>query len=141
MMQSVDIAIVGGGMVGLAFAAAMKDSDLRIALIESHIPDSELQELSDVRVSALSRSSESILRNLGAWQGIIDRRAAAYSAMEVWEQDSFARIEFDAKKIAQPDSPLLFDLSKDIGEQNDIASSHPELVSKLTREMKAFSRK
>lgn len=103
MMQSVDIAIVGGGMVGLAFAAAMKDSDLRIALIESHIPDSELQELSDVRVSALSRSSESILRNLGAWQGIIDRRAAAYSAMEVWEQDSFARIEFDAKKIAQPD--------------------------------------
>lgn len=103
MMQSVDIAIVGGGMVGLAFAAAMKDSDLRIALIESHIPDSELQELSDVRVSALSRSSESILRNLGAWQGIIDRRAAAYRAMEVWEQDSFARIEFDAKKIAQPD--------------------------------------
>ena len=103
MMQSVDIAIVGGGVVGLAFAAAMKDSELRIAVIESRSPERELHELADVRVSALSRSSESILRNLGAWHGIIDRRAAAYSAMEVWEQDSFARIEFDAKQMAQPD--------------------------------------
>ena len=51
--------------------------------------------LDDVRVSALSRSSEVILRNLGAWQGIEQRRAAPYQAMEVWEQDSFARIEFD----------------------------------------------
>ncbi|WP_194437462.1 FAD-dependent 2-octaprenylphenol hydroxylase [Vibrio fluminensis] len=103
MMQSVDIAIVGGGMVGLALAAALKDSELRIAIIESRAPDNELQELPDVRVSALSRSSETILRNLGAWQGIVDRRAAPYMAMEVWEQDSFARIEFDAKKMAQPD--------------------------------------
>ncbi|KFI10042.1 oxidoreductase [Vibrio sp. B183] len=103
MMQSVDIAIVGGGMVGLALAAAFKDTDLRIAVIESRVPDSELTDLPDVRVSALSRSSENILRNLGAWNGIVERRAAPYSAMEVWEQDSFARIEFDAQKLAQPD--------------------------------------
>ncbi|EEX35083.1 MULTISPECIES: FAD-dependent 2-octaprenylphenol hydroxylase [Vibrio] len=103
MMQSVDIAIVGGGMVGLALAAAFKDTDLRIAVIESRVPDSELADLPDVRVSALSRSSENILRNLGAWNGIVERRAAPYSAMEVWEQDSFARIEFDAQKLAQPD--------------------------------------
>lgn len=103
MMQSVDIAIVGGGMVGLALAAAFKDTDLRIAVIESNEPDNQLNDLPDVRVSALSRSSENILRNLGAWQGIVQRRAAPYSAMEVWEQDSFARIEFDADKLAQPD--------------------------------------
>ena len=103
MMQSVDIAIVGGGMVGLALAAAFKDTDLRIAVIESNEPDNQLNDLPDVRVSALSRSSENILRNLGAWQGILQRRAAPYSAMEVWEQDSFARIEFDADKLAQPD--------------------------------------
>ncbi len=103
MMQSVDIAIVGGGMVGLALAAAFKDTDLRIAVIESQEPKEELAELPDVRVSALSRSSENILRNLGAWQGISHRRCAPYAAMEVWEQDSFARIEFDAQKLAQPD--------------------------------------
>ncbi|MGD8115876.1 MULTISPECIES: FAD-dependent 2-octaprenylphenol hydroxylase [unclassified Vibrio] len=103
MMQSVDIAIVGGGMVGLALAAAFKDTELRIAVIESREPESELGELPDVRVSALSRSSETILRNLGAWQGIVQRRAAPYRAMEVWEQDSFARIEFEAQQLAQPD--------------------------------------
>lgn len=102
MMQSVDIAIVGGGMVGLALAAALKDSDLRIAVIEGKAPSEGLNELPDVRVSALSRSSEVILRNLGAWRGIEQRRAAPYQAMEVWEQDSFARIEFDSTRLAQP---------------------------------------
>lgn len=102
-MQSVDIAIVGGGMVGLALAAALKETDLRIAVIESQQPEPELGALPDVRVSALSRSSEILLRNIGAWDGIISRRAAPYQAMEVWEQDSFARIEFDATQLAQPD--------------------------------------
>ncbi|MEH0742112.1 FAD-dependent 2-octaprenylphenol hydroxylase [Vibrio cholerae] len=102
-MQSVDIAIVGGGMVGLALAAALKETDLRIAVIESQQPEPELGALPDVRVSALSRSSEILLRNIGAWDGITSRRAAPYQAMEVWEQDSFARIEFDATQLAQPD--------------------------------------
>ncbi|EDP58063.1 FAD-dependent 2-octaprenylphenol hydroxylase [Vibrio sp. AND4] len=103
MMQSVDIAIIGGGMVGLALAASFKDSDLRLAVIEGAVPNDTLNELPDVRVSALSRSSETILRNLGAWQGIEQRRASPYHAMEVWEQDSFAQIAFDAQSMAQPD--------------------------------------
>lgn len=102
MMQSFDIAIVGGGMVGLTLAAALKESDLRIAIIEGFEPKPELEELPDVRVSALSRASEQILRNVGAWQGIEARRASPYSAMEVWEQDSFARIEFSANHLGQP---------------------------------------
>ena len=48
MMQSVDIAIVGGGMVGLALASAFKDTDLRIAVIESQEPKGDLAVLPDV---------------------------------------------------------------------------------------------
>ena len=103
MMQSVDIAIIGGGMVGLALAAAFKDSDLRIAVIEGSVPNERLGTLPDVRVSALSRSSETLLRKLGIWQGIEQRRATPYYGMEVWEQDSYAKIEFDASSMAQPD--------------------------------------
>ncbi len=102
MMQSVDIAIVGGGMVGLTLAAALKDSDLRIAIIESKAPDTQLDALPDVRVSALSRASETVLKNLGVWSGILARRAKPYLGMEVWEQDSFARIAFSAQQINQP---------------------------------------
>ncbi len=81
MMQSVDIAIVGGGMVGLALAAAFKETDLRIAVIEGHRPDENLKDLHDVRVSALSRLSESTLKNVGAWQGIEQRRLSPYVGM------------------------------------------------------------
>lgn len=100
-MQSFDITIVGGGMVGLALAASFSDSHLRIAVIEGHRPESLLQELPDTRVSALSRASERLLRNIQAWQGITERRFAPYQAMEVWEQDSFARLAFHADDLAQ----------------------------------------
>ncbi len=81
-MQSVDVVIIGGGMVGLALAAALKESDLRIAVVENQLPEEALNPLPDVRVSALSRSSEIVLRNLNAWAGIEARRAAPYIAME-----------------------------------------------------------
>ncbi|MGR5143872.1 FAD-dependent 2-octaprenylphenol hydroxylase [Photobacterium sp. DNB23_23_1] len=103
MMQSVDVAIIGGGMVGLTLAAALADTELRVAVIEGKLPDPELAPLPDVRVSALSRASERILRRVGAWEGIAARRMAAYSKMQVWEQDSFANIAFDAARLAQPD--------------------------------------
>jgi 2-polyprenylphenol 6-hydroxylase len=101
MMQSFDIAIIGGGMVGLTIAAALKETDLRIAIIESSEPQSVLEHVPDLRVSALSRSSEHILTHVGAWDGITQRRAAAYQGMYVWEQDSFASIEFNALAMAQ----------------------------------------
>ncbi|MUK31200.1 FAD-dependent 2-octaprenylphenol hydroxylase [Aliivibrio fischeri] len=101
MMQSVDIAIIGGGMVGLTVAAALENSGLRIAVIESQLPKEELASLPDIRVSAISRASENILNNVGAWQGVLSRRSAPYTSMRVWEQDSFAKIEFEAEDIAQ----------------------------------------
>lgn len=102
MMQSVDIAIIGGGMVGLSLALALKDSDLRVAVIEGKDPNLDLTEIPDNRVSALSRSSEVILKKLGVWQGITNRRCAPYQAMEVWEKDSFAKIDFRAEQLSQP---------------------------------------
>ncbi|MGF1739010.1 FAD-dependent 2-octaprenylphenol hydroxylase [Photobacterium satsumensis] len=103
MMQSVDVAIIGGGMVGLTLAAALADTELRVAVIEGKLPDTDLSPLPDVRVSALSRASERILRRVGAWEGMAARRMAPYSKMQVWEQDSFANIAFDAARLAQPD--------------------------------------
>ncbi|WP_375752580.1 FAD-dependent 2-octaprenylphenol hydroxylase [Vibrio sp. HN007] len=102
MMQSFDITIIGGGMVGLTLAAALENTDLRISVIEGMKPSEDLDLLPDVRVSALSRASELILRNVGAWKGIERRRLSPYNAMEVWEQDSFARIEFNANNLGQP---------------------------------------
>jgi 2-octaprenylphenol hydroxylase len=98
-MQSYDIAVVGGGMVGLAFAAALKDTTLKVVVIEGNEIDRELGEQPDLRVSALSRASQNILQNLDAWGGIESRRKQAYSAMQVWDRDGFGRIDFDGSAL------------------------------------------
>lgn len=102
MMQSVDVAIIGGGMVGLTLAAALAETELRVAVVEGRLPAQELGPQPDIRVSALSRASERILRRVGAWEGIEARRLSPYDKMQVWEQDSFAAIAFEAGRLAQP---------------------------------------
>ncbi|MGL6573357.1 FAD-dependent 2-octaprenylphenol hydroxylase [Aeromonas hydrophila] len=102
-MQNVDVVIVGGGMVGLGLAAALKGSALKVAVIEGQLPEPALDEAPDNRVSALSLASQCILQQVGAWRGIEARRLQPYGQMEVWEQDSFGRIAFDAASLRQPE--------------------------------------
>ena len=40
--------------------------------------------------------------------------------------------------VLKHDPPLLYDLSIDAGEQNNIAADHPETVARLLEEMKGF---
>ncbi|EKP0277434.1 FAD-dependent 2-octaprenylphenol hydroxylase [Aeromonas bestiarum] len=100
-MQNVDVVIVGGGMVGLGLAAALKESGLKIAIVEGQLPDPELGDAPDNRVSALSLASQRILQQVGAWAGIEARRLQPYEKMQVWEQDSFGQIGFDAASLRQ----------------------------------------
>ncbi|MBS4696723.1 FAD-dependent 2-octaprenylphenol hydroxylase [Aeromonas allosaccharophila] len=100
-MQNVDVVIVGGGMVGLGLAAALKHSALKVLVVEGQLPDPQLGEVADNRVSALSLASQQILRHVGAWDGIEARRLQGYDKMAVWEQDSFGHIDFDAASLRQ----------------------------------------
>ncbi|WP_314927830.1 FAD-dependent 2-octaprenylphenol hydroxylase [Aeromonas piscicola] len=100
-MQNVDVVIVGGGMVGLGLAAALKQSGLKLAIVEGQLPDPALGDAPDNRVSALSLASQRILQQVGAWTGIAARRLQPYEKMQVWEQDSFGQIGFDAAGLRQ----------------------------------------
>src|SRR5471030_1644776 len=95
-MQSFDVVIAGGGMVGLALACGLQGSGLRIAVLESQQPDldSPLPEKPGLRVSAINAASERLLKHVGAWENIIAQRANAYQGMEVWDRDSFGKIAF-----------------------------------------------
>lgn len=98
-MQSFDVVIAGGGMVGLATAAALQGSGLRIAVVEHRIPElAELTPEPALRVSAINAASERLLQHLGVWQDILALRVSAYQGMEVWDSDSFGRIEFRAQE-------------------------------------------
>ncbi|KLU16433.1 MULTISPECIES: FAD-dependent 2-octaprenylphenol hydroxylase [Xenorhabdus] len=97
-MQSFDVVIAGGGMVGLALACGLQDSGLRIAIVEEHPPTTPFSVNDEyaLRVSAINAASERLLTHLGVWQDIVAMRASPYQGMAVWERDSFGRIQFNA---------------------------------------------
>ncbi|MBD2812239.1 FAD-dependent 2-octaprenylphenol hydroxylase [Xenorhabdus sp. Vera] len=99
-MQSFDVVIAGGGMVGLALACGLQGSGLRIAVVEEY-PPAKIFDANDehaLRVSAINAASERLLTYLGVWQSILEMRASPYQGMEVWDQDSFGRIQFNTSE-------------------------------------------
>ncbi|WP_127958955.1 FAD-dependent 2-octaprenylphenol hydroxylase [Serratia microhaemolytica] len=98
-MQSFDVMIAGGGMVGLALACGLHGSGLRIAVLEQQaLQHTPLAAQPALRVSAINAASQRLLQQLGVWQEILSLRASAYQAIEVWERDSFGKIHFDARE-------------------------------------------
>ncbi len=98
-IQSFDVTIIGGGMVGLALASALANSELKVAVIEGKTPPMIIPDEHEIRVSALSAASKNLLTNIGAWPYIAQNRHQPYSNMSVWEKDSFGKIAFDASSI------------------------------------------
>ena len=103
MKPQYDVIIVGAGMVGATLALALsQNTHLHIALIEAHPPAPlKSHDEPDLRVSAITRASEMMLRNLGIWQHLMVERISPFSDMEVWEErDSL--LHFDCAEIGEP---------------------------------------
>lgn len=100
--ESVDIAIVGGGMVGMATAIGLAKQGFQVAVVERAEPQPVSGE-PRLRVSAINRASQQWLSELGAWQLLPSERISPYQGMQVWDKDNLAGIEFDADAIAEPD--------------------------------------
>ena len=98
-MRAFDIIVVGGGIVGLTQALALKNSGLSVAVVESHVSQAMPNGDPQLRVSALTLATENVLHNLGAWQHLDPNRLCSYVDMQVWDQDSFAKIEFKAAQV------------------------------------------
>ncbi|MCC2616500.1 FAD-dependent monooxygenase [Aestuariibacter halophilus] len=99
-MDNYDVVIVGGGMVGLSLAAALAPSGMRIAVLDTQVAGAPDANKPQSRVSAISHLSENLFRRLGVWDAIAEH-AAPYQHMSVWEQDSFANIDFSADSVHQ----------------------------------------
>lgn len=99
-----DIIVIGGGLVGASLVAALKDSSLKIALIEPHESTPVPQDESwDSRVYAISPGSAAFLQKLGAWQLMKAERVASVYEMAVFGDDNTAHINFSAYEIGLPE--------------------------------------
>ena len=91
-------------MVGAALACALAQRDFSVALLEAREPAFVWDPAGhDLRVSAITRASQRLLQNLGAWQAMLDERATPYQQMHVWDRAGFGEIHFDAADLAEPD--------------------------------------
>ncbi len=97
-----DLIIVGAGMVGSTLALALQDSGLTIKLVDGgplEVQPFKPSDSFEPRVSALSAASQRILQRVGAWQGIVGRRASPYLDMHVWDGSGTGHIDFSAAAV------------------------------------------
>lgn len=82
-MKQYDVLIVGGGMVGLSLALAVRKlTSLTVAIADT----SEVTPLTDeteLRVSAINAASAALFEQLDVWQSMLGTRAQPYTHMHV----------------------------------------------------------
>src|SRR5262245_22331067 len=73
--MEIDVAIVGGGMVGASLALGLRGLGLRVLLVEGVAPGSSAQRSLDDRTSALGNASRRIFESLGVWADVAPQAA------------------------------------------------------------------
>ncbi|MEI8646748.1 FAD-dependent oxidoreductase [Paraglaciecola sp. Hal342] len=100
-MQSYDVVIVGGGIVGLTVALTLATGELNVAVIDAQEGGQALGDKPELRVSTFTLATQTVMQNLGVWPLIAHNRLCAYEKMAVWDQDSFAHIGFSHEEVGQ----------------------------------------
>jgi 2-octaprenyl-6-methoxyphenol hydroxylase len=96
----VDIAIVGGGMVGASLALALRGLGVDVVVVEGVAPGSGAQPSFDDRTTALGNASRRIFESLGIW-GDIAPQAAGIRTIHVSDAGrfGFARLRAEEQGI------------------------------------------
>jgi 2-octaprenylphenol hydroxylase len=95
-----DVLIVGGGLAGLSLACALRDTRLRVALVEQRPPLPAPGW--DARVYAISPVNADFLRAIGVWKHMPAERMAPISAMKI-VGDRSAKLDFSAYETGVPE--------------------------------------
>lgn len=95
---SCDIAIIGGGPVGLSLALALRDSGLDIRVLEARKQE---RAPADPRALALSYGSRLLLERLGVWSEI--PRVTGIRTIHISQKHSLGRALLEAAELQVPE--------------------------------------
>ncbi|KAL9228430.1 hypothetical protein vseg_004014 [Gypsophila vaccaria] len=107
-VQEYDVAIVGGGMVGMALACSLASSPLtrklRVAIIDDNPALTSVDLFSkddapDPRVSTITPTSISFLQDIGAWKYVEQQRHAYFNKMQVWDYTGLGYTRYNARDV------------------------------------------
>ena len=98
-MPNREVIVIGGGMVGVLTALLLARQGNTIHLVEKTpcMPLLE-NEAFDLRVSAFSAQSKSLLESAGVWDLLPKNRLCAYQRLQTWEKGA-QKLTFDSKDI------------------------------------------
>jgi len=108
--RNVDVVIVGGGMVGLALACALKNTGLAVVVIERMEAEPRLSLGRDCRVSAIVAGTVEMLRGIGVWD-YIGKQAQAIHTMRIFDDQRFGSVRFEAGEAAMQELGFLVENS------------------------------
>ena len=133
MNAQFDIAIIGGGPVGAALALALRNSKLKVCVLEARPADSAS---SDARALALSYGSRLLLDRLGVWDALQD--ISPIRSIHISQKQSFGRAVLRAGELNVPELgyvlpyPALQDALTAALQHSDVASVYGASVTQLT---------
>lgn len=107
-MQQFDLIIVGGGLAGASLALALRDTRLRVALVESQSP--RRPDGWDARIYAISPANIEFLNDIGAWRHLDASRIAPIHAMAVFGDDG-GKLGFSAYETGVPELGCILESS------------------------------
>lgn len=135
-----DLVIIGGGLVGASLAAALRDSGLKLALVESgSSPETPAAPDSwDSRIYAFTPGNAEFLRECGAWQRLDMSRVQPVEEMRVFG-DTGAKLNFSAYQLGTPELAFIMEncllqaaLWQVLREQNNLTLLQPAICAELT---------
>ena len=139
MLIQTDIVIVGAGIVGLTCALALAPSGLNITVVDAGDSESFPEGDAQLRVSAISKASQRVFENLQVWQRLKTSRVTPYFGMSVWEQDSFAHIEFDAANVPADDLGHIIENRNLVAALTEQTAQHNNIQLRFNSEIESLS--
>ncbi|MFZ5523208.1 MAG: FAD-dependent monooxygenase [Pseudomonadota bacterium] len=136
MSTRYDIAIIGGGPVGAALALALRESCLKVCVLEARPAN---VASNDARALALSYGSRLLLGRLGIWEALHD--VSNIRTIHISQKQSFGRALLRASELNVPELgyvlpyPVLQDALTDALQHSDVASIYSANVTQLQGEL------
>ena len=97
MQQDYDLLIAGGGLAGNCLALALKNTGLRMAIVEANTREQLSVSPAGDRALALAAGTVMMLEALGIWQGI-SHAATAIKQIHISDRGHFGKTRLSAQK-------------------------------------------
>lgn len=108
---SSEIAVVGGGVVGMVAALLLADAGFDVVLVDPVTQLPARDDPYDLRTFALTPASRRILTHCGVWSALDTDRVSIFQAIEVWDGAGSGAVRFDAGDGAPLPLAYLVELS------------------------------